>query len=67
MNLAYLYQRPMFAVMPNEAMGNFDLCRHAELYTPGSMVCKARCAFVSMCVWVGTWTDGSNYHRTPPT
>lgn len=34
-NVAYLYQKPMFAVMPNEAMGNFDLCRHSELYTFG--------------------------------
>jgi len=34
-NLGYLYQKPMFAIMPNEAMGNYDLCRHSELYTSG--------------------------------
>jgi len=34
-NVGYLYQKPMFAVMPNEAMGNFDLCRHSGLYTSG--------------------------------
>lgn len=44
MNLAYLYQKPMFAVLPNEAMGNFDFCRHAELYTPGSTVKTHYCS-----------------------
>lgn len=44
MNLAYLYQKPMFAVMPNEAMGNFDFCRHAEIYTPGSLVKTHYCS-----------------------
>jgi hypothetical protein len=43
-NLAYLYQKPMFAVLPNEAMGNFDLCRHAELYTPNHLVQAHYCA-----------------------
>ena len=36
-NVGYLYQKPMFAIMPNEAMGSFDLCRHSDFYTTGSV------------------------------
>lgn len=27
----------MFAIMPNEALGSFDLCRHSDFYTDGSV------------------------------
>lgn len=62
-SLAYLYQKPMFAIMPNEAMGNYDLCRHAALYTPGTwvcynitMLCGLWCRRVTSCTRpVGGW------------
>lgn len=33
-NVGYLYQQPGLAVLPNELMGNYDLCRFAREYSP---------------------------------
>lgn len=35
--MAYVYQKPLFSIMPSEVMGNYDLCRNAGMYAPDTM------------------------------
>jgi hypothetical protein len=41
-NVAYLYQNPPLAILPNEMLGNYDLCNNADTYIPGMVSPTAR-------------------------